>query len=492
MAIVAALLHAALQGALRDLVAQVVLASPSRPGASLDSAPIILAALAPEANGSAATPPLPPAWGTAATLVRGLPIVALIAAAASGIGARRRGGTAWTGRACLLAVATAFVLPVARPAGMEQLAAFLSPTLILLVLVVGDGLAALRPGWRLLGSVLAWLAVAALLAVAVKLTLDLWHATAYDVALPGGRVHVTQDQALVLSDLARFAEHAVPAGAPLPALPCHPLVPFMLARDAGTSTYAVRPEHPDRAFDARLIADLERADARTILFGFAPREEARTFEANAPDLFAWLVDRYAMGRLFAAGSRGLLFTALTYRPARPTDAAHAYVFRDHLEAAVVTVAPADGTPRTLTAAERPEWLREAVWPFRHVLAIRPVLGPGETTAHFVLRVPPQGRLRFAYGMNPDHWLSEAPSALTFGVRLRDTAGEVATLLRARVDPQRNILDRAWREVDAELAAYGGQTVAVAFAVSAENAVGERPDLAGFADLTLTGAPPPAP
>jgi hypothetical protein len=492
-AIVGALLHAALQGALRDLIAQVVLAPPSSPAPLPDGAPIVLAALTPEVNGPPAASPSAAAWGIAATLVRGLPVVALIAAAASGVGGRRRGGAAWTGRACLLAVATAFVLPVARPAGVEQLAALLSPTLILLVLVAADGLAALRAGWRLAGSVLAWVTVAALLAVAGKLTLDLRQATAYDVALPGGRVHVTQDQALVLSDLARFAERALPAGAPLPALPCHPLVPFMLGRDAGTSAYAVRPAQQDRAFDARLIADLERADARTVLFGFAPQEDARTFEANAPDLFSWLVERYAMDRLFAAGSRGLLFTALTYRPPPPADAGRAYVFQDHLEAAVVTVTAAHGTPRTLTAAERPEWLREAVWPFRRVLAIRPVLAPGETRVHFVLRVPPEGRLHFAYGMNPDHWLSEAPSALTFGVGLRDTAGEVATLLRARLDPQRNILERTWREVDAELAAYAGQTVAIAFAVSTDEAAGERPDVAGFADVTLIGAaPPPAP
>ncbi len=394
-------------------------------------------------------------------------------------------------RVVLLLLAAAFLLAFNKPRDWIHLMVLFYPTLILIVMLVSDALGRAPRLARRAGAAVGWLVVGVALAASAWLAADLRAYTAYTVALPGGTVHVSEDEADVLGEVGRYVEANVPPGAPLPVFPYQPLIQFLLARDAGTRAYVIWPVSPYPDLDRRLIADLERHDVGTVIYSVSQYSmNLRPFQENAPELFAHLVERYEMAKTFSMRPWGLILTALGRRDPDPGPVV--FRFAEHLPEAALALDSGDGVVRTLAAAEGRALVGAATWPFERVIAQQPTRRPGTSILRFPVEVPPHAHLRLAYGMNPDRWLTAInQSELRFSIDVETAAGETTRLLDATIDPQRRPEDRRWRKADLDLAAYAGQRVHLAFRLSAQNGFGERPDLAGWADPRLVVVPPVA-
>jgi hypothetical protein len=424
-------------------------------------------------------------WDAAVKLPYFVPLLALVAAALVTWHRRARfDRDVLAGRLLLLVLAAAFLLAFNKPRDWVHLMALYHPTLILLVLLASDAGAALPRRLRPAAGGLAVVLLVTLLAGSARLALDLRRETGHTLDVAGGRIHVTEDEARIFSDLLGYVEANVPRDAPLPVFPYHPLIAFLAGRATGVSSYIIWPVKPYPELEDRLIADLERPEIGTIVYSLSQYGHLHRFQVNVPRLFAYLVDHWEMDRVFAARSWGLVFTALRRRTA-PSDAGTvAWRLADHLADAEL-LAQAPGAPGPTLVASPDGTVRRDLWVLRPVIAQRPVTEPGVSLLRVPVHVPPHARLRLAYGMNPDQWLTFAPSALTFTVELEAAdGGPPTTLLHARVDPQRRIEERRWNEADLDLAAHAGETVRLALRVSAENAAGEVPDIAGWGDPRL--------
>ena len=421
-----------------------------------------------------------PFWEISLKIVYYMPISVAVAAAIA-VRHRRRQlePVRLASRVVLLLFATAFLLAFNKPRDWIHLMVLFMPTLLLALMLASDLASILPRALRRAGAAVAWLGVAAALGLAAKLAVDLRAFTPETLALPGGTVRVTEDEAQVLTEIARYVDANLPPGAPLPVLPYQPLISFLLGRDAGVSDYVIWPVSPYPDLNQRLIRDLEHARVETIIYSISQYAgNLRSFQENAPALFAYLVDHYEMVKTFSMRPWGLVLTALRRRdPAAPDVVAR---LDERLAEAPITtardgVATTDPTARAYAAA----------WPFRRVVVEQPTVAPGASVLRVAVDVPPQARLRVGYGMNPDRWIMAVDrSALTFAIDVETVAGETVHGLEARIDPHRRPEDRHWWNADLDLAPYAGQQVTLAFRVSAENALGTLPDIAGWSDPRL--------
>jgi hypothetical protein len=426
-------------------------------------------------------------WDAGLKLVYYLPFAALGVAAL--VGWRMRAhldAPARAGRALLLLLAMAFLLAFNKPRDWVHLMVLYYPTLLLVVVTAVDVLGMLPRWLRVAGRIVGGVVIVLLLTGSAWLARDLRRNTPYAAGLPGGVVHVTHDEAVVLTELDRYVAETVPAGAPLPVFPYHPLVQFLLGRASGTSSYIIWPVRPYADLDERLIADLEANEVDTIVLSLSQYGHLNRFRENVPVLFAHLLDHYEMGRVFSSQTWGLVFTALRRRDdGGDAGGSVVYRFADHLGSAILRVQSPDGRRRVVDAsATRGEIVQETAWPLTPVIAVRPTPAPGWTRLEFDVSVPHGSYLRVGYGMNPDHWLTFAPSALTFALSIRTPEGREATLLEDRIDPQRVIGQRHWRTATVDLSEYGRQNARISFEVSTENHAGEIPDIAGWAEPRL--------
>ena len=144
----------------------------------------------------------------------------------------------------------------------------------------------------------------------------------------------------------------------------------------------------------------------------------------------------------------------------------------------------DTTPRPVRGAERAAYLAQGRWPFRPVLALRPLAGGRRTVLDLPLQVPPGGRLRTAVAVHPGHWVGYPASSVTFAI-----AADGDTVFSQTLDPQRNVADRRWVEIDVPLGRLAGRVVRLQFAVSCERREAETLEMAGWALPRLVVSPP---
>jgi hypothetical protein len=144
------------------------------------------------------------------------------------------------------------------------------------------------------------------------------------------------------------------------------------------------------------------------------------------------------------------------------------------DAAVRVEAPGE-PPRRLAGPERDAFMTTARWPFREVVALRPLTGGRRTVLTLPLEVGQRTRLETAVAMHPDHWVAFPASWVEFAVEI---AGE--RVFGQRLDPQREISDRRWVEVSIPLARWTGRTVPLELSVACERPEAETLEMTGFA------------
>jgi hypothetical protein len=330
-----------------------------------------------------------------------------------------------------------------------------------------------------------WTATAGVIAaliVTVKLTHDLRCHYDTGVATPAGMVFLTRSDAPVLRDmLGHIAATTSPAD-PVDVLPYYPAIQFLARRTTAMRSYIFWPVRPHGNTDQHFIDELEASRPPTIIYSVSQFAYLGPFRKNFPDLFAYLVDHYEIIRTFTPREAwGPVFCAL-----RPTGrrAPPLVDLASRLDEATVSVLGPEGR-RTLAGPERAGVVGRALWPFRHVVYARPT-HRGATVITFRLEMSTRAHLHFAYGLNPDRWVSFTPAAVTFTVKAAVTGGEDQTVFSATVDPQRQPADREWREADIDLTQFSGKEVHLSLHTATDGPAGEDADLAGWAEPRLVG------
>jgi hypothetical protein len=199
------------------------------------------------------------------------------------------------------------------------------------------------------------------------------------------------------------------------------------------------------------------------------------FQRYAPELFRYLTERYELAAVFSPDPWGYVLTALRRRPAPPAGAA-----LDLRGAALRLIAPGE-PPRRLERTEAEAFVAGGLWPFREVVALRPLAGGRQTALELLLEVPEEARLETAVAVNPDHWVGYPASWVEFTVGIDGEA-----VFARRLDPQREIADRRWVEVIIPLARWAGRTVRLELSVACERPEAETLEIAGFAVPRLIG------
>jgi hypothetical protein len=306
----------------------------------------------------------------------------------------------------------------------------------------------------------------------------------HDTPLPSARagLRVTAAQAELLGDALGWIEaHAAP-GATIAVLPYFPILHFLADRPGpDRSAYIVWPfpELADR--DRRIVESFERTRPEVLLYAFNRLGDFPDVRDYAPELYAYLVERYELERVFSADYLGYkLGGALRVAP---DAAAPGRPLASELLAGALALRAEDEPPRAIPPEERGAWLAPERWPFRPVLALRPAAGGARTSLTVPLDVPPGARLRSAVAVHPDAWYEHPSSWVRFEI-FAEEGEDRSSLFERTLNPTGRVEDRGWTEVDLPLARWAGRRVRLTLATSAERPTGSTLAHGGFAEPEL--------
>jgi hypothetical protein len=353
----------------------------------------------------------------------------------------------------LLAYAGGFLLAFNPPRDWVHLMMVFPPTMILGTALFPQS----ARGWRRLPAALGIAGLAALAVVSVRLGAELRHAYAWPLTAARAGVYADASYGPIIEGVLRYtAEHA-PPGTPVPAWPVQPMLEFLAGREGAGGFHVIWPgQDPTR--DGRIIADLERRDVRTIIYSLSQYASLGSFRTNAPQLFDYLVDHYAIDAVFAHETFGPILCALARRP---------------------TAAPAQDT---MLEAQDGAFTRVR-WPFATVMAEQVGTAADPAIARVALDVTGTRRqLAFAYGTNPDRWLDVPSGPFTFTIAV--DGPDPVELFRATLDPHRRLEDRRWVAATVDLTAWMGRHVALVFSITAPELPRAPAEIAGWAEPRL--------
>jgi hypothetical protein len=296
--------------------------------------------------------------------------------------------------------------------------------------------------------------------------------------LPGERagVYAKPGQARMLDELVAYVRETAPEGQAVGAMPYLPIALFLAERFAPhPASYIVWPfpEYPDR--DRRIADALEQRQVELVLYNFTQFPALPSMEESAPELYAYLVAHYDVERVFSESLLGLRVAALR----RVAPQAGTPLVPD-LRAGEIFAESYDQSRKRIAGSRREQYLARQVWPFRPVLALRPLPYGARSVLALPLRVPEGARLASAVGVHPDAWFHIPTSATTFEVRARD--GDDSALLFARtLDPQRLLEDRGWFPFEVDLSRYAGRDIVLELSTAASDPSGASLAMGGFGD-----------
>ena len=379
-----------------------------------------------------------------------------------------------------------------KPQDYVHLAVLYWPMLLLPLLWLGEGLARLRAARpRLAAAALALLLVPAGVATAYSARL-VWRLRAlHDTPIPGerGGIYVTRNEAALLRDALDWVRAGSAPGATVAILPYFPILHFLAERPGpDRSAYIVWPfpELPDR--DQRIIASFEAKRPELLVYAFNRLGGFPDLRVFAPELYAYLVERYEIERIFSTDYLGYKLAGAR----RQRDAPEGRGLGPELASGALAVVSDDAPPIAIAPEERPRHLALDLWPFRPVVALRPAPDGARTRLVHTLEVPAGARLRTAVAVHPEAWYGHPSSWVRFEIAVDDGA-ERTVVFERTLRATSELADRGWFEVDAPLDRWAGRRVRLELSTAAENATGATLAHGGFAEprLVAGGAPGPA-
>jgi len=231
-----------------------------------------------------------------------------------------------------------------------------------------------------------------------------------------------------------------------------PMLGFLAGRSTVGGFHVIWPFQPAER-DRRIIAGFEAAQVPLVLYSLSQYAHLGSFRQNAPALFDYLVDHYEIADTFSHERFGPLMVSLARDDGAP----------DAVLPALVTQLPGDASAAA------------AIWPFAHVLAVRTGTAEAPGGASFVVDVPAGAtRLEFAYGLDPERWLTLLDGPFAFEVSVDGTPRFEATL-----DPMRVLADRRWAPGAIDVADVAGRRVRLEFSVRGPASLARDPNLAGW-------------
>jgi hypothetical protein len=279
---------------------------------------------------------------------------------------------------------------------------------------------------------------------------------------------------------------------PVAVLPYHPLVSFLANRRAPhRATYTFWPIEYIPGRERQIIDAMEAVGSRFLVYHFTQFVQFPRMQEYAPELFAYLVETYEMDRVISDPRWGMMLAGLR-RSDVPSEG-RALVEKGAANAEVAIQGP-NGSRRPVPPAQRKQLVATALWPFRPVVAMRPLANDRRNVMTVSVDVGADSRLRTAVGVHPRHWFEYPPARVTFEIWTID-GGERSLLAARTLDPQGDHRDRGWFEIDVPLDAHAGRSIDLEFTTGTDRNHGEVPGMGGWAIPRLVtrraSAPPPA-
>ena len=299
------------------------------------------------------------------------------------------------------------------------------------------------------------------------------------VEMERAQIYVSSEEAIMLAEVVDYIHENSEEDEAVAILPYFPMAHFLADRvGPHRSAYIVWPfpEIPDR--DEAIVASMEALETDLVIYNFTQFYSFDPFWEHAPVLFEYLVDHFKLDRVFST-ENWVRPPAGLRREELGSDLPVAHLVSAHDKGASLWVEEEGTPPRFVSPDVREVYLKEMLWPFRRVIALRPSSGGRESVFSVPVDVPKEGaRLRTAIGVHPQWW-SRLPSTwVEFGLRLR-VGDEVVPLHRQRLEPSRLFEDRGWFDLDIDLGEWSGQEVRVEFLTKSESPRGDSVWMAGW-------------
>jgi len=391
---------------------------------------------------------------------------------------------AFTTELLLVAFAGALLLLVTlnRPQDYVHLIVLYWPLLALGV-VLAHGVLAGRSRWTAFAAVT--LSLPAVVFVLYSARLVERFIARYSAPIENARagIFVLPAEARLLHDVVDYVQTNTAPGEAVAVMPYFPILHFLAERPAPQrSCYIVWPfpEFPDR--DRQMIAAMEAQPTRLVVYNFTQFDVFPAMEEFAPELFAYLVERFELERVFSYEPWGYMLGGLRRAADPPAGSA---LLSGGAGALAVSIESSTEPPRPVAPAARAGTVAAVLWPFRPVLALAPTPGGRRTVATLPLDVPAGVRLRTAVAVNPRQWYDD-PFEVRFALELIED-GRRETLYTRELSPSNRFDDRGWFEVDVPLDAWAGRRVTLAFSTAVDVTRGDPLLLAGWAEPRLVSS-----
>ena len=362
-------------------------------------------------------------------------------------------------RFLLLGLAGGFLLAFPPPRDWTHLMMILPPQVAILTVLIADARSRFSPAvqtfvWRCTVS-----AVGFLLVLSSWLALELRQQMTAVIDSPRAGVYADAQNGPILNQVLAWVDEESESEF-LPVYPLQPMLPFLADRRVAGGFHVIWPVQ-EEGRDQRILADLEQHQVPRVVYSLSQYAHLGTFQDNAPELYRYLVDHFAIDRVFTEEPMGPLLVGLTRESA------------------------AEGQDLRALAARESGVVWEE-WPFAEVLA--PEVGPSGKgiPATLALRLPVDVEaLDFAYGVHPDHWMETPGGPHQFSVRVRDDRGEILREVAwPAVAPRTSVEARRWFPATLDLQGLGGREVVLEFVVDAEPSPDSLGRVAGFQRIRL--------
>ena len=387
----------------------------------------------------------------------------------------------------LASFAVSLVLVLNKPVDYVHVAVLYWPLLLLLLVWTHATLSG-RP--RLARALAALALIPALAAVGYTARLAWLLHERHDTLLRGerGGVYVQANDERVIGLAVDYLREQTRPDQQVAVLPYFPLLSFLAERDAPhRAIYTFWPIEYIPGRQQQIADAIDASGVDLMIYHFTQFVQFPRMNEYAPELFAHLVDHFEMDRVFSDPTWGYMLTSLRRSKGEPEGIA----LVDAAGSSLRLRFEAPGRPaRRVTGPGRDALMRVELWPFRPVIAVKPLAGGRSSVVSLDLTVPPGSRLRTAVGVHPTWWFRYPPTDVTFRIRIVDD-GARKTVFTRKLTPHVQPEHRRWFDVEVPLEAWSGRPVSIELVTECSSPRGEVIGMSGWEipRLVVDGAAP---